>query len=69
MWDYDQQFNILLDRMTFQIQDVQHREWFIAGLLPHIRVPLTQQKVMTQEEAMEISMRLEATPGGVETST
>jgi hypothetical protein len=29
MWDYDQWFKILLDRLTFQIQDVQHREWFI----------------------------------------
>jgi hypothetical protein len=36
IWDYDQWFKILLDRLTFQIQDVQHREWFIAGLLPHI---------------------------------
>jgi hypothetical protein len=47
---------------------VQHKEWFIAGFLPHIRVPLTQQKVMTQAEAVEITMRLEATPGGTETS-
>jgi hypothetical protein len=37
IWDYDQRFKILLDRLTFQIQDVQHREWFIAGLLPHIQ--------------------------------
>jgi hypothetical protein len=32
IWDYDQRFKILLDRLTFQIQDVQHREWFIAGV-------------------------------------
>jgi hypothetical protein len=68
MWDYDQQFKILLDRLTFQIQDVQHREWFIAGLLPHIHISLTQQKVTTQVEAMEIVMHLEAMPGGGETS-
>jgi hypothetical protein len=68
IWDYDQQFKILLDRLTFQIQDVQHREWFIVGFLPHIRVPLTQQKVTTQAEAVEITMHLEATPGGTETS-
>jgi hypothetical protein len=54
MWDYDQRFKILLDRLTFQIQDVQHREWFIAGLLPHIQVPLTQQKVTTQVEAWRL---------------
>jgi hypothetical protein len=40
MWDYDQRFKILFDRLTFRIEDVQHREWFIAGLLTHIRVPL-----------------------------
>jgi hypothetical protein len=60
VWDYDQWFKILLDRLTFQIQDVQHREWFIVGLLPHIWVPLTQQKVMTQSEAVEIAMHLES---------
>jgi hypothetical protein len=27
---YDQPFKILLDRLTFQIQYVQHREWFIV---------------------------------------
>jgi hypothetical protein len=35
---------ILLMKLTFHIQDVQHREWFIAELLSHIHVPLTQQK-------------------------
>jgi hypothetical protein len=52
----------------FEIQDMYHREWFIVGLFPHIRVSLTQQKVTTQEKAVEIVMRLEATPGGGKTS-
>jgi hypothetical protein len=52
----------------FQLQDIQHKEWFIVGILPHIQVPLTQQKVMTQVEAMEIAMHLEATPRGGDTS-
>jgi hypothetical protein len=50
VWDYEQWFKILLDQLAFQIQDVQHREWFIEGLLPHIRVPLTQRKVMNQSK-------------------
>jgi hypothetical protein len=33
-------------------------------LLPHIRCPLTQQKVMSQPEALEIVMKLEASPVG-----
>jgi hypothetical protein len=53
-----------MDRLTFQIPDEQHREWFIAGLLPHIRCPLTQQKITSQSEALEITMKLEASPIG-----
>ena len=41
VWDYDQRFNILKDRLTFQIIDEKHREWFIAGLLSHMHFPLT----------------------------
>jgi hypothetical protein len=48
VWDFDQRFKILMDRLTFQIPDEQHREWFIVGLLPHIRCPLMQQKIMSQ---------------------
>ena len=40
----------------------QHQEWFIAMLLPCIRLPLMQQKVTSQSEALEIAMRLEASP-------
>jgi hypothetical protein len=36
VWDYDQRFKDLMGRLTFQIPDQQHQEWFIAGLLPHI---------------------------------
>lgn len=30
IWDYDQSFDILLDRMTFQIPNTQQYEWFIT---------------------------------------
>jgi hypothetical protein len=40
VWDYDQRFKILKDRLTFQIPDEQHREWFIAGLLFRIYTSL-----------------------------
>jgi hypothetical protein len=33
VWDYDQRFKYVMGRLTFQIPDEQHREWFIAGLL------------------------------------
>jgi hypothetical protein len=50
--------------MTFQIPYQQHQEWFIARILPHIRSMLIQQKVVSQPEALEIAMKLEASPVG-----
>jgi hypothetical protein len=50
--------------LKFKIPDKQNKEWFIAALLPHIRVPLMQQKIASQEEALDISMKLESTPMG-----
>ena len=55
-------FKVLLDQVSFTIGTVQHKEWFIAALLPHIRMPLMQQKVADQQEALEIAMKLETTP-------
>ena len=46
------------------MSDVQHKEWFITALVPHIRKPLMQHKIATQSEALEIAMKLEASPVG-----
>jgi hypothetical protein len=40
----------------------QHREWFIASLLPHLRDCFITTKDGTQVEALEIAMRLHETP-------
>ena len=64
VWDFDQRFKVLLDQVTFPIGPAQHKEWFIAVLLLHIRTPLMQQKVADQQEALEITMKLETTPAG-----
>jgi hypothetical protein len=50
--------------LTFQILDEKNKEWFIASLLPHIKVPLMQQNIASQAEALEISMNLESSPMG-----
>ena len=47
-------------QVSFQMSDVQHKEWFIVVLVPHIRQPLMQQKIVTQSEALETAMKLEA---------
>jgi hypothetical protein len=60
VWDFDQIFKDVMGRLTFQIPDQQHQEWFIEGLLPHIHRTLIQQKVRSQLEALEIAMKLES---------
>ena len=59
-WDFDQIFKDLMGRLTFHILDQQHKEWFIARLVPHIHRPLIQQKVASHPEALEIAMKLES---------
>ena len=54
----------MIDQVSFTIGPEQHKEWFIAALLPHIRTPLMQQKVADQQEALEIAMKLETAPVG-----
>jgi hypothetical protein len=50
--------------LTFHIPDEQHQKWFIASLFPHICCPLMSQKVTSQLEALEITMKLEASHVG-----
>ena len=62
VWDFDHRFKTLMSRFIFSMSDVQHKEWFIAALVSDIRQPLTQQKIATQSEALEIAMKLNASP-------
>jgi len=57
-----------MDRLTFQIPSQQHKEWFIATLLPHIKLPMVQQKLASPAEALEETTRMEASLVG-ESST
>ena len=62
IWDFDQRFKTLLGQVNFEFPVQQHQEWFIDVLLSHIQLPLMQQMVTSQSEALEIAMRLEASP-------
>jgi len=64
VWDFDQRFKVLMGQVSFSIPDAEHKEWFIGALLPHVRVPMMQQKVTTQVESLEIPIKLEASPIG-----
>ena len=64
VWDFDPQFKTLMAKVSFQMSDLQHKEWFISVLLPHIQGPLMQQNIESQTEALELAMKLEAFPIG-----
>ena len=36
VWDFDKRFKILMAKVSFQMSDVHHKEWFITTLLLHI---------------------------------
>lgn len=59
-WDFDQRLKFLIKQTNMVITDSQHHDWYIVSLLPHLRVPLSQQKIATQEESLEIVMMLDA---------
>ena len=46
--DFDQILKTLMAKVSFQILDVHHKEWFIANLWPHIRTPLMQPNIVLQ---------------------
>ena len=61
-WELYQRLKCMICEANMNLADKQHREWFVASLLPHLRVALSQQKITTQVEALEIEMRLHETP-------
>ena len=41
-WDFDQRLKFLIRQANMIIKNSQHRDLYIASLLPHLRVPLSQ---------------------------
>ena len=51
-------------RVSFDMSDIKHKEWFIAASVPHIQKPLMEQKIATHSKDLEIAMKLEASHVG-----
>ena len=60
--ELDKRLKCKICEANMNLTDGQHREWFVDSLLPHLRVALSQQEIMTQAEALEIAIRLHETP-------
>jgi len=61
-WELDQRLKCTICEANMTLIDGQRREWFVALLMWHVRIALSQQRLMTQVEALEITMRLHETP-------
>lgn len=60
--ELDQGLKYQIHEANMNLTDSQHYEWFVASLLPHLRVALLQQKIGIQVEVLEIAMILHETP-------
>lgn len=60
-WDLDEILKSMIQEANMTLTDAQHHAWFVASLMPHLRTMLSQHKISTQAEALEIAMRLHET--------
>ncbi len=61
-WELDQRLKGMIREANMILTDGQHCAWFVVLLTPHLRNTLSQHKLSTQDEALEIAMRLHETP-------
>ena len=60
-WDLDQRLKSTIHETNMMLTDAQHRARFVASMTPHLRMALSQQKLATQAEELEMVMRLHET--------
>lgn len=68
IWEYDKWIWNLVNLFPYMIQEVQHKEWFISGLLPCLHIPPLQQYMLTQMDVLQFTMWLESNKKLVEAS-
>ena len=56
-WELYQRLKCMIREDNMNLTDGKHHEWFVVSLTPHLRSALSQQKVTTQVETLEIAMR------------
>ena len=61
-WYLDQRPKSMSCEANMMLIDPQLCAWFMASLMAHLRTMLSQQKLSTQAEELEMAMRLHETP-------
>ena len=59
-WEYAQIFRDVITRISFPIHDMNHKEWFIQGLLPLTKIPFQKQTIDSSYSSLEQAMKIEA---------
>ena len=62
VWEADERLKKAIREGGFEYDDRKHTEWFITMLLPHLRTPMSHQTFESQENVVEVAMKLEAAP-------
>jgi len=60
-WDLDQRLKSTIREANMTLTDGQHHTWFVMSLAPHLQMTLSQQRISTQAEALEIAMSMHET--------
>lgn len=60
-WDLDQRLKGIVREANMTLTNAHHHSWFVVLLSPHLRIVLSQQKLTTQAEALEMVMILHET--------
>ena len=61
-WELDQRLKCTIHEANMTLTDGQHHKWFVASLMTHLMNVLSQKKIATQAEALEVAMKLHETP-------
>jgi len=60
-WELDQRLKCTIRKANMTLTDGQHCDWFVASLTLLLWNTLSQQRLTTQVEALEVTMRLHKT--------
>lgn len=60
-WELDQTLKCTIFEANMMLTNGQYREWFVASLTPHLLNALSQKRLTTQVETLEVGMRLDKT--------
>jgi len=61
-WKLDRRLKCTIREANMMLIDGKRCEWFVALLMLHQRNVLSQRRLKTQAEGLEVTMRLHETP-------